>query len=94
MGAGGWNRGDAYGFEFDSLVLPRGYIFGRQYSSNASNPVQGEGARHYSPGGGGGQSIEVSSLRPNKSGRVEAQRLGKTQDPSQERNYDVKDLRK
>ncbi|MGN1075255.1 MAG: Tfp pilus assembly protein FimT/FimU, partial [Eubacteriales bacterium] len=37
-----WKTGDAYGFEFASIDLPNGYIFGSNYSRSLANPIAGE----------------------------------------------------
>ena len=34
-----WRQGSAYGFEFQRLQLPRGYIFGSSFSTSVNNPI-------------------------------------------------------
>lgn len=94
-GYSGWQRGDAYGFEFQYLTLPHNYIFGTQFSSSMDDPVPtssqgkmifGGGAGGYSQRGNnvrGTKTIEVCALRPNASGSLTAVKVGKTKDPTQ-----------
>ncbi len=35
-----WKTGDAYGFAFEEIQLPRNYIFGSSYSEKANDPVK------------------------------------------------------
>lgn len=91
---GKWQNGDAYGFEFATLTLPYGYIYGSSYSQNKSRPQAGWTVLHFLPGSTRSASIDVYSLRTGKSGTVSAQKVGKTKDPSKDRNDKVEDLRK
>lgn len=34
-----WRQGSAYGFEFQRIQLPRGYIFGSSFSSSVNTPI-------------------------------------------------------
>lgn len=80
-----WKKGDAYGLEFGDFSLPNRYIFGNTFSSSASNPNQEVKVMNFNPlgsGDGGGQTIEISSLRPNAQGVPEAKRLDKTVAPN------------
>lgn len=71
-----WKQGMAYGFEFQRLELPPGYIFGSSYSSSASNPIQDIGRLVFNVGLNtnsgrnqngviGGSTVTVSALRQN-----------------------------
>ena len=87
-----WETGDAYGFEFASIDLPNGYIFGSTYSRTLSNPIAGEDVLRFrvsaNSGNGamqgldGKSSVTISCLRPNASGAVEAQQIGTTDSPT------------
>ena len=87
-----WQVGDAYGFEFADIQLPDGYMFGSSYSQSAGNPVAGEqmlkfkvsvntgnGARQ---GTVGSSTVQVSSLRPDASGRLTPQKVAVTSNPA------------
>ncbi|MBQ5531440.1 MAG: type II secretion system protein [Kiritimatiellae bacterium] len=93
-GFNGWKVGDAYGFEFASLVLPRGYIFGNTYSRQKSSPVGGWKAFALAPDKSVSGLGAVYGLRPGSNGSIEPHKAGSIQDPSKDRDYDVKDLRK
>ena len=92
--AGGvqWKAGDAYGFEFADLTLPRGYLFGQNWSRDTGSPVAGETKLMFkvgvNTGSGASQGIEgadtiaVYSLRPDKSGGVSAQKVASTESPA------------
>lgn len=69
-----WKQGMAYGFEFQQLQLPDGYIFGRNHSRDAGSPIVEAGTLVFEAGlnnntglneGGvvGGGTIEVCALR-------------------------------
>lgn len=72
-----WQPGMAYGFEFLSLQLPHGYIFGSEYSSDVGNPVKPVTVLSFKPGTtssngstsggyiGNKSQIEIFHLRPN-----------------------------
>lgn len=72
-----WQPGMAYGFEFLSIQLPHGYIFGSEYSSDAGNPVKPVTVLSFKPGTtsssgstsggyiGNKSQIEVFHLKPN-----------------------------
>lgn len=87
-----WEAGDAYGFEFASIDLPNGYIFGSTYSRSLSNPIAGEDVLRFkvssNTGSGATQGLEgkssvtISALRPGASGNVEAQQIGTTESPT------------
>ena len=45
-----WKQGMAYGFEFQQLQLPDGFIFGNNHSRDAGNPVVQAGMFVFEPG--------------------------------------------
>ena len=87
-----WKVGDAYGFEFASIDLPNGYIFGSDYSRDLGNPVRGEDVIRFrvseNSGSGahqgtdGKSTVSVYCLRPNASGDIEAQEVGTSESPT------------
>lgn len=87
-----WQTGDAYGFEFATLELPHGFIFGSTYSRSIGNPVAGEDLIRFkvsaNSGNGatsgtmGRSTIEISSLRPDSSGNLAAKTVGTTDSPT------------
>ena len=88
----GWKVGDAYGFEFGSITLPKGYTFGKNYSTKASDSPIDEDSYYVmrfkasSPGSNSGESgdtIEIFSLRPGKGGQFTAKSIGTTQKPTE-----------
>ena len=90
-----WKTGDAYGFEFQELVLPHNYIFGKAYSQSETTPVQnlseiprffpGENSGSGSDGEAKDYRIDVYALRPNSSGEMTPNRIATSKDP-RERN--------
>ena len=88
-----WKPGDAYGFQFAEITLPHGFAFGSSFSRSTSNPVSGETAMMFTPGGNSGSgatggingkaTIDVCSLRPDKSGNVVASKVASTQNPTE-----------
>lgn len=90
-----WRAGDAYGFEFASVDLPNGYIFGPNYSRTLANPIAGEGVLRFkvsvnsgsgaAQGTDGASTVAIYSLRPNAGGNVEAQQVGTTESPTRSR---------
>lgn len=93
-GSATWKVGSAYGLEFATIELPHGYIFGSSYSQSVDNPVREIDTLVFKPGaagssqGGtsGGATIQVSSLRPNASGNLSAQRVGTSDAPTSRMN--------
>ncbi|MGN0855639.1 MAG: Tfp pilus assembly protein FimT/FimU [Kiritimatiellia bacterium] len=91
-----WKTGDAYGFEFASIDLPNGYIFGSNYSRSLANPIAGEDVIRFKvsansgngamQGTDGKSTISISRLKPNASGAVEAQQIGTTDSPTRSLN--------
>lgn len=90
-----WKAGTAYGFEFANIELPRGFIFGQNYSSSYADPIKEAGTMVFYVGAnsGNGQTsgsgmgsrtkVEVYSLRPGSDGSLTAQSVGSSLDPSQ-----------
>ena len=90
-----WKAGTAYGFEFANIELPRGFIFGQNYSSSYADPIKEAGTMVFYVGAnsGNGQTsgsgmgsrtkVEVYSLRPGSDGSLRAQSVGSSLDPSQ-----------
>ena len=88
-----WRAGDAYGFEFASIQLPHGYIFGSQWNKSAGGVTQpesmlfsvgansGSGAQN---GTTGRSTVTLYSLRPDSSGSISAQKVGTTTSPTQD----------
>jgi len=91
-----WAVGDAYGFEFQSIELPKNYIFGSQYSTTTASPVREAGVMVFGGSSGGYENrsqnasstrtIEIRALRPDKTGNLTSQVVGKTEDPTEEQN--------
>lgn len=89
-----WSVGDAYGFEFENLELPKNFIFGSSYSSDISTPVRDAGVMVFGGGAGGYESrsgnitgrnvVDIYALRPNQSGGLAAVKVGTTKDPTEE----------
>jgi len=94
QGSASWKVGSAYGFEFATIELPHGYIFGSSYSTSVENPVRNIDTLVFKPGtagtsqGGtvGSATIVVSSLRPNASGALSAQKVGTSDPPTSNLN--------
>ncbi len=88
-----WKIGDAYGFEFAEITLPRGFIFGSQFSRSSTSPAVGHQTMRFKPGknsGNGAQNgtqgastITISSLRPDAKGSLSADQVGKTDSPTE-----------
>ena len=86
-----WKTGDAYGFEFQELVLPHNYIFGSAYSQSETSPIQnlsviprflpGENSGSGSSGEASDYSFEVNAIRPDSSGAMTTYKIGSTDDP-------------
>lgn len=78
-----WAPGMSYGMEFIQIELPRNYIFGSQYSSKAEKPIGGAGAIVFDIDTGGGNTVEISSLRPDGSGGLQAKTVSNSDPPNQ-----------
>lgn len=90
-----WNPGDAYGFEFEAIQLPHGYLFDSNIPSTAGSSTApksllfgvGKNSGSGAQGGVEGNStIQIYSMRPDASGGVSAQRVGTTTNPTQDAN--------
>ena len=94
-----WKAGMAYGFEFATLELPAGFIFGTDYSRDVENPVKPAGTLVFDVGFNDGSvttrsgqqagvtgrdSITISALRPGEDGSLTAQPVGTTGSPTKE----------
>lgn len=79
---GSWAVGDAYGFEIAEIQLPDNYIFKSTFSRSTATPVAGTTSmRFFADGGTQNDTIEISSLRPGRSGDISAQRIAVTDSP-------------
>jgi len=86
-----WAVGDAYGFEFQSIELPKNFIFGSDYSKSMSNPVKEAGRMVFGGDAGGydnlsknissSSTIGIYALRPNASGNLAPDKVGDTANP-------------
>lgn len=86
-----WNTGDAYGFEFQELVLPHNYIFGSSYSKSEKSPISNLSViPRFLPGANSGTgaageandyTFEVNAIRPDSSGNMTTYKIGSTVDP-------------
>jgi len=91
-----WKTGDAYGFEFQELVLPHNYIFGSTYSQSEAKPIvnlsqiprflPGEISASGSDGEAKDFRIDVYAIRPSSSGEMTPNKVGTTKDPREKRN--------
>ena len=93
--AGEWHAGDAYGLEFAEIQLPHGYLFGSTYKKRPQDKISagdykamwfdvsinsGSGSDE---GATGMSTIQIYSLRPGKSGELEAQQVATTDKPTE-----------
>ncbi len=81
--AGDWHVGDAYGIEFAEIQLPHGYIFGSSYNKDTSSEPKIGQPLWFDVGDGQSGKLEVFSLRPGKSGALEALSVGTTDKPTE-----------
>lgn len=92
--AGEWHTGDAYGLEFAEIQLPHGYLFGSSYHKRPQDKISagdykmlwfdvslnsGSGSDE---GVSGDSTVDIYSLRPGKSGELEAQPVATTDKPT------------
>ncbi len=86
QGTASWKIGDAYAFEFTTVRLPVGYIFGSQYPDNVSSPVRDVKTYVFDPRGSGEMldtEIDVFSVRPGAGGALQPRKVGTTsKDPT------------
>jgi len=86
-GTATWNVGSAYGFEFASIELPHGYIFGSSFSRSSDSPVTEVKTLIFKPNGTSGASqVDIYALRPNNSGSLAPERIGTSENPSSQQN--------
>lgn len=78
-----WKTGMAYGFEFMNVQLPRGYIFGSEYSTDAGNPIKFAKSMVFKPGQSSSETIQICSLRPNGA-VLKAEAVGTTDSPMED----------
>ena len=78
-----WKAGSQYGFEFSEIRLAHNYIFGSRYSKDINKPVEVVRSFKFLPGDESSTvSIEISSLRPDNSGNLSAQKVADTESPT------------
>ena len=87
-----WKVGDAYGFEFAEIQLPKNYIFGSNYSQSDSSPIAGEQVIRFkvsqnsgsgaNQGTDGKSTIEIYVMRPDQSGGLSPKSIGQTDSPT------------
>jgi len=86
QGTASWKVGDAYAFEFSTVRLPVGYIFGSQYPDGVSTPVRDVKTYVFDPRRGGEMldtEIDVYSVRPGAGGALQPRKVGTTsKDPT------------
>lgn len=78
-----WRNGSVYGFEFQTIELPHGYIFGTDYARTIESPIKEITSVIYRPNSSSATPLQVCSLRAGKGGTITAQRVGTTDNPSQ-----------
>ena len=74
----GWKTGSAYGFEFQRLQLPHGYIFGSSIPGDSGITVVD--TLVFRVDGAGGANVKVSEVR-QKNGSLTAESIGQSDDP-------------
>ena len=80
-GSAQWKVGDAYAFEFATIRLPVGYIFGNQYPTTASDPIKNVKTVTFDPEKTGEAlefTIDVRALRTGSGGAMQVQQVGTT----------------
>ena len=95
-GSPSWEIGDAYGFEFQSMELPKNFIFGSSYSSSMSRPIVEAGRMVFGGDAGGYDSLSqnvsstktigIYALRPTKTGNLAPEKVGETENPTKGQN--------
>lgn len=78
-----WRVGSKYGMEFQSIELPRGYLFGNQVPSGISDPVTTPQVMSFSPTGATGGSLPIYAIRQLGSGDIAPVSIGSAQVSSQ-----------
>ena len=80
-----WKKGDAYGVEIGDFELPDRYLFGNSYSQSIDSPNREIKVMNFNSLGssdGGGQTIQISAIRPNAQGEPEVKTLDSTVAPN------------
>lgn len=78
-----WHVGSKYGMEFQSIELPRGYLFGSQVPAGISDPVTTAQVLSFSPTGATGGSLQIYAIRQLGSGDIAPVPIGSAQVSSQ-----------
>lgn len=77
-----FKAGDAYGFEFARISLPKGYLLGSNtLPTSMSSPIAGKGSQRIDPSSIAKKPIAIYSLRPKK-GEWSAEKVGEATDES------------
>ena len=92
-GSGDWKTGNAYGFEFMTIELPKNFIFGNGYQSDRVSSRE-VGSILFGGGGGGyqeiggnassGKTVDIYAIRQDSSGGMSAVKVGTTVDPTRQ----------
>lgn len=80
-GAATWKAGDAYAFEFATVRLPVGYMFGTDYPRDVNNPIKNVRVEVFDPGNTSDTlefRADVYSMRPGSGGAPEPKKIGTT----------------
>lgn len=80
-GTATWRVGDAYAFEFATVRLPVGYVFGPDYPKDVNTPIKPIKTVVFDPDKTGDtleHTIDVHALRTGSSGAPEVQPVGTT----------------
>jgi len=91
-GTADWKVGNAYGFEFATIQLPHGFIFGSSYSTSAESPVKEADTLIFKPGtagsssGGtvGKSSVTIYQLRAGEGGALTAKKVDTSDSPTKD----------
>ena len=85
-GTASWRTGDAYAFEFATVRLPVGYIFGSQYPDSVATPIKDVKTYVFDPRQSGEMletTVDVYSVRPGAGGSLQPRKVGTTdKDPT------------
>ena len=85
-GTASWRAGDAYAFEFATVRLPVGYIFGSQYPDSVATPIKDVKTYVFDPRQSGEMletTVDVYSVRPGAGGSLQPRKVGTTdKDPT------------
>lgn len=78
-----WRVGSKYGMEFQTIELPRGYLFGNQLPSGLSDPVTTPQVLSFSPMGSAGGNLPIYAIRQQGSGDIKPTSIGSAKVSSQ-----------